>query len=92
MHIKAIPDLGTTTTYLLIDTPTKHVAHRSSRARRGVAVRATHMSKSDYDLKAIVSTHHHYDHAGGEPRLPPASTVIARARSAARHVRRCTGR
>lgn len=69
MHIKAIPmrwGTGDNYAYLLIDTPTKHAWLIDPAEPEEVSrYLATHMSKSDYDLKAIVNTHHHYDHAGG---------------------------
>lgn len=67
MHIEAIPmrwGTGDNYAYLLIDEPTRNAWIIDPAEPEDVVSYLNH-SKSNYELKAIVNTHHHYDHAGG---------------------------
>lgn len=67
MHIEAIPmrwGKGDNYSYLLIDTPTKH-AWLIDPAQPDEVERWISKNKPKYELKAIVNTHHHYDHSDG---------------------------
>ncbi|ABN66189.2 hydroxyacylglutathione hydrolase [Scheffersomyces stipitis CBS 6054] len=67
MHIESIPmrwGTGDNYAYLLVDTPTKH-AWLIDPAEPDEVVKYFAQNGTQFELKAIVNTHHHYDHAGG---------------------------
>lgn len=67
MHVKAIPmrwGTGDNYAYLLIDTPTKHAWLIDPAEPEEVQAYLSQV-KNDFELKAIVNTHHHNDHSGG---------------------------
>lgn len=79
MHIESIPmrwGTGDNYCYLLIDTPTKN-AWIIDPAQPEEVFEYFDANKLDFNLKAIVNTHHHYDHSDGNsafhkkyPQLP----------------------
>ncbi|KAK6457199.1 hydroxyacylglutathione hydrolase [Scheffersomyces xylosifermentans] len=67
MHVEAIPmrwGSGDNYAYLVIDDPTKH-AWLIDPAEPDEVLEYIQTKKPHFELKAIVNTHHHYDHAGG---------------------------
>lgn len=67
MHIESIPlSWGDSNNYayLLIDDPTKHAWLIDAAFPEDVN-KYLQSKKPNYELKAIVNTHHHWDHAGG---------------------------
>lgn len=71
MQIKAIPmrwGSGDNYAYLLIDGPTKN-AWIIDPAEPEEVSKYLDTVKNEYELKAIVNTHHHYDHAGGNKKF-----------------------
>ncbi|ODV82398.1 hydroxyacylglutathione hydrolase [Suhomyces tanzawaensis NRRL Y-17324] len=67
MQIKSIPmrwGSGDNYAYLVIDTPTKH-AWLIDAAEPEDVYKYLKENKPGFELKAIVNTHHHYDHSDG---------------------------
>ncbi|EGW32775.1 hydroxyacylglutathione hydrolase [Spathaspora passalidarum NRRL Y-27907] len=67
MQIKSIPmrwGRGDNYAYLIIDTPTKH-AWIIDPAQPEDISKYLDTNKTEFELKAIVNTHHHYDHSDG---------------------------
>ncbi|CCE86183.1 Piso0_005839 [Millerozyma farinosa CBS 7064] len=67
MHVHAIPmrwGSGDNYAYLLIDSPTKN-AWLIDPAEPKEVLDNLKEKKLSFELKAIVNTHHHYDHSGG---------------------------
>lgn len=82
MHVTSIPmrwGSGNNYAYLLLDQPTKN-AWLIDPAEPEEVQQFLAKSKLNYELKAIVNTHHHYDHAGGNQafhKLYPDLPIIA---------------
>lgn len=69
MHIESIPmrwGRGDNYAYLLVDTPTKN-AWLIDSAQPDEVNEYFSKNKINFELKAIVNTHHHYDHSDGNP-------------------------
>ena len=69
MHIESIPmrwGLGDNYAYLLIDDKSKNAWLIDSAVPEEVTS-YINSKKPQYELKAIVNTHHHYDHSDGNP-------------------------
>ena len=69
MHIESIPmrwGHGDNYAYLVVDTPTKQ-AWLIDSAQPDEVLEYFKKHKTDFNLKAIVNTHHHYDHSDGNP-------------------------
>lgn len=67
MHIESIPmrwGSGDNYSYILIDAPTNHAWIIDPAAPKDIDNYLA-KNKLNYDLKAIVNTHHHYDHSDG---------------------------
>lgn len=69
MHIESIPmrwGHGDNYAYLVVDTPTKQ-AWLIDSAQADEVLEYFKKHKTGFNLKAIVNTHHHYDHSDGNP-------------------------
>ncbi|KAF7589192.1 Cytoplasmic glyoxalase II [Aspergillus hancockii] len=73
MHIQSIPmwtGKGNNYAYLVIDEPTKHsVIIDPANPPEVMPVLQSQIKEGKIDLTAIVNTHHHWDHAGGNEEL-----------------------
>lgn len=82
MHIHSIPmrwGSGDNYAYLVIDEPTRHSWIIDPAAPKDIA-KYLDANKVHFDLKAIVNTHHHYDHSDGNKHYHakyPSLPVIA---------------
>lgn len=84
MHIASIPlSWGDSNNYayLLVDEPTRHAWLIDAAFPKEAQA---YLDTANFELKAIVNTHHHWDHAGGNPSFHkkyPDLPVIAGANS-----------